>query len=137
MANPTSFDPVMMAKIMPILAPFIIAIVILGIALYIYHALALMAMAKKRKVANGWLAWIPIANIFLMTKLAGISGWFTLMIFASWIPFVGGLAVAVFMVWMWWKIAEKLGFPNWYGVLTIIPIANLIIVGIMAWGKAK
>jgi|WetSurMetagenome_2_1015567.scaffolds.fasta_scaffold671752_2 hypothetical protein len=137
MINPTSLDPATIAEIMPILAPFIIAILILGLAIYIYHSLALMAMAKKLKVANGWLAWIPIANIFLMTQLAGISGWYTLMIFASWIPFVGGLAVAVFMVWMWWKIAGKLGFPNWYGVLTIIPIANLIIVGIMAWGKAK
>jgi hypothetical protein len=123
--------------LMAFLAAFLLVALIIGIAVYIYYAFALMTMAKKLKAANAWLAWIPVGNIFLMTQMVGISGWWTLVILASGIPYIGGLAIAVFMVWMWWKIAEKLGFPNWYGVLTIIPIVNLVIIGIMAWSKRK
>jgi len=48
---------------------------------------------------------------------------------------MGGLAVGVFTIWLWWKIAEARHYPGWYGILMIIPIVNFIIMGILAWGK--
>lgn len=108
---------------------------IVVLAFYIYAALALMAIAKKTKTPNGWLAFIPIANIYLMTQMAGISGWWTLAIFASIIPIIGGIAVLAGMIYLWWIIAEKINKPGWWSILLIIPIVNIIILGIMAWGK--
>lgn len=105
------------------------------LALYVYFALALMFIAKKTNTKNAWLAWIPIANIYLMTQVGKIPAWWTLSFLLPIIPFVGGLAMAAAMVYIWWKIAEAVHRPGWWGILLIIPVVNLVIVGIMAWGK--
>ncbi len=112
-----------------------VGMIIVSIALYIYMALALMYMARRLKTPNAWLAWIPIANIYLVTQMAGKSGWWTLMVLAPAVPFIGGIAFAAVMVWFLWIVAEKLKFPGWTSLLTIIPVVNLIILGIWAWAK--
>jgi hypothetical protein len=125
------------AAVIGLIVAFAMFAIIIGIAIYIYMAFALMAIAKKAKTENAWLAWIPIGNIYLLTQVAKVSGWWTLGIFAGGIPAVGSLAVLALMVWLWWRTSERLGFPNWFGILMVVPIANLIILGILAWGKAK
>ena len=105
------------------------------LALYIYSALALMAIAKKTKTPNGWLAFIPIANIYLITQMAGVPAWYTLLVILPIIPFIGVIAMWVVIIYMFWKIAEAIGKPGWWSILLIIPVVNLVIIGIMAWGK--
>lgn len=105
------------------------------VALYVYAALALMAIAKRTKTENAWLAWIPIANIYLMTQVAEVSGWFTLLVLAGFVPILGSLVIAIFTIWLWWKVAEIRHRPGWWGILMIVPIANLIVMGILAWSK--
>jgi len=39
-------------------------------AFYIYLSLALVTIATKTNTPNGWLAWIPIANLFLTLQIA-------------------------------------------------------------------
>ncbi|MBW2967277.1 hypothetical protein KY362_02210 [Candidatus Woesearchaeota archaeon] len=112
-----------------------IVFILFGLALYIYAALALMYIAKRSKTKNGWLAFIPIANVYLMTQIGKQSGWWTVGILAGMIPFIGGLAVAALMIFLWWKIAEKVHKPGWWGILMILPVVNLVLMGIMAWGK--
>ena len=124
-----------MESLATLLAGFLVFVLIVLIAVYIYMAIALMAIAKKTKTPNGWLAWIPIANFYLMTQIAGVSGWITLALLLAIIPFIGGLAVAVISVWLWWKIAEARNKPGWWGILTLIPIVNFIVIGMLAWGK--
>ena len=109
--------------------------VIIGLAIYIYTAIALMAIAKKLKVKNGWLAFIPIANIYLMTQLADISGWWTFAILAVFIPVIGYIALLAGMIFLYWRIAESVKKPGWWGIFMIIPIVGWILLGIMAWGK--
>jgi hypothetical protein len=118
------------------IAAFVVAAIIICLAVYIYNSFALMMIANKMKIKNSWLAWIPIANVFLLTQMAGISGWFTLMILITGVPQIGWLAYTVFTAWMWWKIAPKIKFPEWYGILMVLPIVNLVVIGLMAWGKA-
>ena len=36
------------------------------IGLYVYTALAFMTIAKKLRYDKQWLAWIPVANLFLI-----------------------------------------------------------------------
>ena len=45
--------------------------IIVFLGAYIYFALALSAIAKKRSYARLWLAWIPIANLFLFPIFTG------------------------------------------------------------------
>ena len=117
------------------IAGFLILALVIFLVIYIYAALALMAIANKTKTPNSWMAWIPIANVYLITQMAGVSGLWTLSIFAAWIPVVGGLLTLAAMVWMFWRIAEEIDMPGWTSLLLIIPLVNLIILGIYAWKK--
>ncbi len=120
------------------LGTFVAANMILAMLLfagiYIFTALALMVIAKKTKTENAWLAWIPVANLYLMTKIAGVSWWTLLIVlFGNFIPILGGIAALAVMIWWWWKIAEARNKPGWYGILMLIPIVNLIVMAILAW----
>jgi len=105
------------------------------LAIYIYAAIALMCIAKKTKTSNRWLAFIPIANFYLVTQMAKQSGWWTLILLAGFIPMIGSLVVGVVGIWMFWMIAEKIKFPGWTSILLIIPVVNLIMLGVWAWAK--
>ncbi len=131
-AFPTDFGA-LWAVMLPIMG----VSVIIGLAIYVYFALALMTIAKKTNTPNGWLAWIPIANLYLMTQIGKVPWWTILVIFLGFIPFLGAVAVLAVNIWWWWKIAEARKFPGWFGVLMIVPVADLIIPGIIAWTESK
>lgn len=99
-----------------------------GLAIYVWLALTLYIIANKTGTRNAWLAWIPIANLYLTCKVAGYSGWWTILFF---IP----LANIVIGIIMWMEIARARNQPSWLGILMIIPIVNLIIPGILAFSE--
>jgi hypothetical protein len=76
-----------------------------------------------------------VANIYLLTKIGKVSPLTMLSLLAVFIPAVGGLIIGGFTVYWWWNVAEKRKYPGWYGILMIVPITNLIIMGILAWSK--
>lgn len=43
---------------------------LLSVAVYVFTALALHTMAKRRGIACPWLAWIPVANLWLIGSLS-------------------------------------------------------------------
>lgn len=99
---------------------------ILGAAFYVYFALALQTIATKTHTENPWLAWIPIANIFLMINIAKKPlWWFVLML----IPFVN----IIIGIILWMAVAEARGKPGWWGILIIVPFVGLIVPGYLAW----
>jgi len=102
--------------------------IVLWIAVYVWVALCLQIIAKKTDTTNAWLAWIPIANIYLMCKVADKPGWWTILFF---IP----IANIVFAILVWMKIAEFCNRPSWLGILMIVPIANLVVPGILAFAS--
>ena len=119
--------------IMAMIAGMLVVALIVALVLYVYMAIALMTIAKKTNTPNSWLAWIPIANIYLMTQIAKVQWWTMFAFLLVYIPFIGALAFMAVFIWWWWKIAEARNMPGWYGILLIIPIVNLVIVGIIAW----
>ena len=98
------------------------------IAVYIWMAICLMKIAEKTGTPNGWLAWIPIANIYLICMIAGKPWWWLLLFL---IPIVN----IVILVILWWKIAEVRGKPGWWGVLLLVPIVNFVILGMLAFSN--
>lgn len=103
--------------------PFMLAVALVG---YVYVSLALQTIATKTSTQNGWLACIPIVNIFLMLDITKKPLWWFILFL---IPLVN-IVIAV-IVWM--GIAEARQRPNWWGILTIVPIANLVVPGNLAW----
>ena len=108
------------------LGAFMMVFLVIGLALYVYIALALQTIAKKTNTENPWMAWIPIINIILMLNIAKKPLWWIILFL---IPLVN-IVIAV-IVWM--AIAEARGKPNWWGILMIVPIVSLIVPGYLAW----
>jgi hypothetical protein len=90
------------------------------VGIYVYYALTLQLIANKTGTANAWMAWVPIANGYLMCKVANRPGWWLLLML---IPFVN----IVITVIVWMGIAKARHKPAWLGVVMLVPIANLII----------
>jgi len=115
---------------------FLAAFIVIAIGVYVYMAFAFMTIAKKLGYGKPWLAWIPVANLFLIPILVK-KHWAWGFIFL--VPIVG--AVFYFM-WMW-NIFEQRKYPGWLCLIALgsfIPvvgwlaaIANLVIIGLVAW----
>ena len=105
------------------------------LAVYIYSALALMTIARRTKTPNGWLAWIPIVNTYLLVQMAKHPWWHIFALLLYMIPAVGQWAFLAVSAFWWWKIAESLKRDGWQGILMIIPIVNLVMLGVFAWSK--
>lgn len=114
-----------------------IAGIIIGVLLivYVYSSLCLFMVAKKLMKEPAWLAWVPIGNLVLTCKLANISYWWLSLILASILPYVGFLAAVVFSGFAWWHISQARGKPAWLGILTVIPLVNLVILGYLAFSE--
>jgi hypothetical protein len=107
---------------------------LLGFGMYIFTSLALMTIAKRLNYENGWFAWIPILNIVLMLKMGDMNPWLVLLML---IPGLGGLAIGIIAIIALMNICEKRGYDKLLGLLSIIPIANLVLIAMLAWGKKK
>lgn len=97
-----------------------------GLIFYIYLSFCIMKIAQKLGVENAWLAWIPIVNLWIIVQCAGKEWWWILLLF---IPIIS----IVFAIILWMAIAERRGKPSWLGILMIVPIANLIVPGYLAF----
>ncbi|MFH0791167.1 MAG: hypothetical protein V2A64_06000 [Candidatus Omnitrophota bacterium] len=114
-------------------AVFASIILLLLIPIYIYSSICLQFIAKKTNRPPVWLAWIPIANLFLMCKIAGISYWWLLLILGSFIPVLGFVCAMGLTGFLWYKIAIARNKPGWIGVLAIVPLVNFFIMGYLAF----
>jgi len=120
----------------------LIALVI-GLAVYLYVSFALMTLAKKMKMERPWLAFIPFANLYLMSKMAKMHWWPVLLVIGTLFSeisefFVFGLTVFA-VIWMW-KIFEEFKKPGWWAILMPIPFLSIIywvLLGMTAWGKTE
>ena len=112
---------------------------IIFIGLYIYSSLAYYMIAKKARLKTPGLAWIPVVGPPIIAYQASKMDWWPwLLLIGILIPFVrmfAILAFAVFLVIWRWKMFEAIKRPGWFALLCLIPIVNLIIIGIVAWSK--
>lgn len=106
---------------------------IIGIASYVYMALALMKIAQKLNYKNAWFAWVPILNSILVFELGDKN---PVLLFLLLIPGIGALIVAVIGIIALMNICEKMGHDKMLGLLTLVPVANYILFGVLAWGKS-
>ncbi len=126
-AFPKGAPPEMLAAM---LAGFMTVFLFAGAILYLYSALCLFLIAKKLDVPAAWTAWIPIIQVWAFFQSAGKSLAWILLFF---IPIVN----VIVSVYLWMCIAENLGKNKWLGLLTLVPIANLILPAILAFSKRE
>ncbi|KKP64201.1 MAG: hypothetical protein UR61_C0051G0004 [candidate division WS6 bacterium GW2011_GWE1_34_7] len=106
--------------------------IICSLGMYIFMSLTLMKTADKLGAENTWYAWIPILNGILLFKLGDQNPWLLLL---ALIPGIGALILGIFAIIATMKICEKRGYDKLLGLLMLVPIASLILWGMLAWGK--
>jgi hypothetical protein len=104
----------------------LVFVLLIGLAAYIYIALAVQTIAQKTNTENPWMAWIPVVNLVLLLNIAKKPNWWIVL-------FLIPLANIVIAVIVWMGVAEARNKPNWWGILMIVPVANLIVPGYLAW----
>ena len=100
--------------------------VVIGLLAGMYALVCLPFMLIARKLhLNGWMAWIPILQIFLLIRMAGKSlVWFLLFF----LPVINLLA----FLFAWMSIVRRLGQPRWFGYLMLVPGVNLLLLWYLA-----
>lgn len=111
------------------------AVIIFSLLFYVYSALCLQRIAKKTSQEPAWLAWVPIGNLFLMCKIGSLSYLWLLGILLSFLPLVGVFFGLGLCAYVWYRIALALHKPGWLGVLVCLPIANLVVMGYLAFSE--
>ncbi|MCG8431956.1 MAG: hypothetical protein MJA29_12385 [Candidatus Omnitrophica bacterium] len=125
-------------KFMAAFMGIMVVLMVLGVILYVYAAICLMTIAQKTGAEPAWLAWIPIGNLFLMCNIAGVNYWWAGgMLLAGLVPWLGGLVCLGITVYLWYKIAEARNRPGWMGFLMMIPLANLVVMGLLAFSEER
>ena len=141
-----------LSQLLGILAGLFIAIIALSFFLYIYSSLAIMTIAKRTGTSNSWLAWIPYANFYLISKISQSHWWPILLLLVPVLinlfpsgaitSIILAISLGIFMIFnivWWWKICERRGKPGWWVLIGLIPVIGwiwgLILIGILAWGK--
>lgn len=101
-------------------------VLIFAIGVYGYSCAALMALTMKLDMANTWMAWVPLMNLYLFLRIAGQPGWWMLL---ALVPFVN---IAVF-AYVAMVAAEKRERPCWWGLAITLPPAAIVFMGILAF----
>jgi len=114
-----------------------IVVIIVIVVFYVFGAICLQLIAKKTQAEPVWMAWVPLANLFLMCKIAQVSFWWLLLFLGAFIPYLhlNIICMAVFNGFVWYKIAVARNKPGWVGVLSVIPIVHLGVMGYLAFSE--
>lgn len=118
-------------------AGVVIGSIIFGLLIYALTAFFLMKVFEKMNI-EGWKAWVPIYNQWVILEAGALPGWISLAFLISWIPFIGQLAsiaVVVFLAIAIYRIG--IGFNKegaWVVLWIFLPIVWL---GIVAFDDSK
>jgi len=111
----------------------VFVILILAIVMYVLGAIGLSSLAKTKGYANTWVAWIPVANNYLLGKTAFDNanfGWaYLAATIASWFLLIPGkttiMAILGFVVFFF--LFKR--FSKQYVVMTVL---NVITFGFLS-----
>ncbi len=113
----------------------LLVILIISVGIYVYSSLCMAFIAQKTNQGPLWMAWVPIAQLLLMFKVANLSYWWLFIFLASFIPVIGALAVLAFSGYLYYKVALARNKPGWVGILMLLPLANLVVLGYLAFSE--
>lgn len=138
-------------------------ILLFGIALFIYQAFALMTIARKTNTPNGWLAFIPIANLYLLWRISRTPVWSLVLVlvavFGTLFTYIGfavlsvlsefaalgvmllfyalvfifGLVSVAILSWWYWCVASARGYPGAVGLLASPLVTMIPYVNMLTW----
>jgi len=98
-----------------------------GLVLYVFTSFCMMKIADKLDIPNSWLAWIPIAQLWVMVRCAGKPGWWLILLL---VPLVN-IVIALIILF---ETPTRLGKSSLFGLLAFIPILGVFLYyGLLAF----
>lgn len=122
---------------------FVLFSVLLALIVYVVTAIFLSKIFRKAGI-EGWKAWVPIYNTWVLLEMGEQPGWLALLLLAGWIPVVGfipALVTTVFLYIAMYKIGMKFGKGGEFVLLAIfLPIVWVIWLAVdskAVWNGSK
>lgn len=103
---------------------------IISIVGYLAVAFSLFTLAQKQSTPNAWFAFVPILQLVLLFQMVEMPVWYVALIL---IPCIGWIALWVFYMMAWMKLAERNGKPGFFGILCGVPLLGIIFPPIIAF----
>lgn len=85
------------------------------------------SIAKRTGAGNAWLAFVPVANLYLLGVAGGQSPLVFLLCFVPGVNIVGFALIGL-------GLARARGKPDWVGLAFALPVVNLFVLGYLAFG---
>ena len=110
------------------------SLIIIGIILIFYHflfAYMLFKLSRELKIKGTWLSWIPILNFNVIFMCGNVNPFLTLITILLIIPGIRefvSLALTCLMMYSFYNIAKKRGYPAITGLLVALPFFNIILL---------
>ncbi|MHB8637399.1 MAG: DUF5684 domain-containing protein [Fimbriimonadaceae bacterium] len=98
------------------------------LAVHFILAYPLYLMGQQTNQANPWYAFVPFLNVFLLVQISELETWWVV------IPFIPCINIA--SVWIWWKVAERMGKPGWVSLFLFVPCLGLGVPYYIAFAPA-
>ena len=117
-----------------VFAGMIMAIYLISIAIGVLTIIANWKIFTKAGQA-GWKSLIPIYNIVILFRIAGVSPWWILGYFAAWVPFVGWILSVGVSIYVMVKLAKAFGKGDGFAVGLIL--LNTIFIMILGFGSSS
>ena len=107
---------------------------IIMLAIVVVELIGMWKMFTKAGEA-GWKCLIPIYNLVVLFKIAGMSPWLVLCYLLSFIPVVGWLVILALNIYLAIKLSKAFGMGNGFavGLFFLQPI----FICILGFGKAE
>lgn len=130
----TASEYAALGGIMGVLAGFAMLIMIIGGIISILTIIANWRIFTKAGEA-GWKSIIPIYNVVVLFKIAGLSPWCLLGYLAVIIPVVGPFITLGITIYLMVNLAKAFGKDGGFAVGLIV--LNTIFIMILAFGSAE
>jgi hypothetical protein len=101
-----------------------------GAVLYAYLAFTTMVLAHRLGLRDGWMAWFPIANLYLLTKMTDREWWWLI---GFVVPYVNFFVVAL----LWYEIAVRFNKNGWIGSAIILPVIGIFVPAYLVIAGAR
>lgn len=123
--NTSSYSDVATASAM---SSIMIVYMLFAIAIAVVQIIAMWKIFTKAGEA-GWKSIVPVYNLITLYKIIGLSPWLLFVYLASFIPFVGSIAILVLNIFQNIYLSKSFGKSGGFtvGLIFLTPIFYMIL----------